>query len=241
MRAFIEVGIDLEIFAFYPLDSQLWRYVPGILNERVFSRAKVHHIGLVESLRHLRPLLSPQLRGFVNDTAAISASAVRLGIMPLIKTIYGFPKAWAWGHRSDNDYDHVLAYWGNYAATNAYLFHRLVGRSIPFSMFLHAGMDLYDPQVFMHEKLLYADNIIVVCDYNRRFLEEHYREIFPRISHKVHKYHLGLDLNELRYQPENRETHKILAVGTSASTRDSTICCEAGACCRNAACRSRLT
>jgi colanic acid/amylovoran biosynthesis glycosyltransferase len=213
MRALLEVGIDLEIFAFYPLDSQLWRYVPGILNERVFSRAKVHHIGLVESLRYLRPLLSPQLRGFVNDTAAISASAVRLGIMPLIKTIYGFPKAWAWGHRSDNDYDHVLAYWGNYAATNAYLFHRLVGRSIPFSMFLHAGMDLYDPQVFMHEKLLYADNIIVVCDYNRRFLEEHYGDIFPRISHKVHKYHLGLDLNELRYQPANRETHKILAVG----------------------------
>ena len=119
----------------------------------------------------------------------------------------------AWGHRADNDYDHVLSYWGNYAATNAYLFHRLVGRPIPFSMFLHAGMDLYQQPVFMRRKLLYADNIIVVCDYNRRFLEKHYSDIFPQISQKIHKYHLGLDLAELPYKPGNRAAHKVLAVG----------------------------
>jgi glycosyltransferase involved in cell wall biosynthesis len=213
MRALLEAGIDLEIFAFYPLNAQLWRYVPDILNERRFARTKVHHIGLTNSLGQLGPTSLRQMLGFIRDTSAISASAVRFGIMPLLKTMYGFPKAWAWGHRTDNDYDHVLAYWGNYAATNAYLFHRLIGRRIPFSMFLHAGMDLYQQRVFMRRKLLYADNIIVVCDYNRRFLEEHYPDIFPQISPKIRKYHLGLDLVELQYKPANRAAHNILAVG----------------------------
>ena len=38
-------------------------------------------------------------------------------------------KAWAWAKEYPADYDHVLAYWGNYSATCAYIFHRLIGRT----------------------------------------------------------------------------------------------------------------
>src|SRR5437762_4829138 len=47
---------------------------------------------------------------------------------------------------------HVLAYWGNYAGTCAYLFHRLIDRPIPFSLWLHAGTDLYYKPIYLEQK-----------------------------------------------------------------------------------------
>ena len=81
-------------------------------------------------------------------------------------------------------------------------------------MFLHAGLDLYADQVYLREKLLYSDNIIVVCDFNRQFIQERYADIYPLISGKIHLYHLGLDLSTFPYQPNHRPASKILAVGS---------------------------
>jgi len=136
--------------------------------------------------------------------------------MPLAKSLYVFPKAWAWSRIHDGGYDHVLAYWGNYSATCAYVFHRLMEKPVPFSMFLHAGIDLYEDQVYLPEKLLYADNIIVVCDFNRRFLERLYPTVYPSIAGKIFEHHLGLDFEEFPYQPAGRQPRRILAVGTFA-------------------------
>ena len=80
-------------------------------------------------------------------------------------------------------------------------------------MFLHAGTDLYRNQVFLREKLLYADNIIVVCEFNRQFIRELYPDIFDSIAHKIHLYHLGLDLSEFAYEPGDRTVQKVLGVG----------------------------
>ena len=133
--------------------------------------------------------------------------------MPFAKSLYVIPKAWAWARLYSNTYDHILAYWGNYAATCAYLFHRLTDRQLPFSMFLHAGIDLYTDQVYLRQKLLYADNIIVVCDFNRRFIQDLYPDLYPLISHKIRTYNLGLDLSGFPYHPTGRPAQKILAVG----------------------------
>jgi glycosyltransferase involved in cell wall biosynthesis len=127
--------------------------------------------------------------------------------------MYVFPKAWAWSQNHHKNYDHILAYWGNYSASCAYLFHRLKAQSVPFSMFLHAGIDLYEDQVYLREKLLYADNIFVVCDFNRQFIRNLYADIYPSISEKIYEYHLGLDFAEFPYQPNGRPAHKLLAVG----------------------------
>ena len=75
------------------------------------------------------------------------------------------------------------------------------------------GIDLYRDQVYLQQKMLYADNIIVVCDYNQQFVAERYKEIYDRIAPKIRKYHLGLDFAELPYTPDNRRTQTVLAVG----------------------------
>ena len=213
MRALLDAGIDIDIFPFYPLDSTLWRLVPEILSDHFLPRTKVHHLGLVESLVNLKPWPLREFGMFAGDACAISASATRFGIVPLAKSGYVFPKAWAWSQKHRENYDHILAYWGNYSASCAYIYHRLRAQSVPFSMFLHAGIDLYSDQVYLREKLLYADNIIVVCDFNRQFIRNRYPDIYPSISKNIYEYHLGLDFAEFPYQPDGRPKQRLLAVG----------------------------
>ncbi len=214
MKALLEAGIDVEIFPIYPLDPGLWRYVPDILDENVLPRNKVHHISLHESLRAAGSLLLGKLGSFLRDTAAVGVSAAKFGVVPLAKSTYVLPKALAWAHQYADEFDHVLAYWGNYAATCAYIFHRIINRPIPFSMFLHAGTDLYRDQVFLRQKLLYADNIIVVCEFNRRFIQDLYSEVFHLMAGKVFLHHLGLDFSEFLYDKNGRPSRKVLAVGS---------------------------
>jgi colanic acid/amylovoran biosynthesis glycosyltransferase len=213
MRALVEAGVELDIFAFYPLEPMLWGCVSDILDESVLPRTKIHHISFAHSLRSVRPWPLGKFGRFLRDTTAVSASAIRFGVTPLAKSAYVCLKAWAWAQLDLGNYDHILAYWGNYAATCAYIFHRLGGRAIPFSMFLHAGMDLYENQVYLRQKLLYAENIIVVCKFNRQFIHDYYSDIFHLISNKIHEYHHGLDFGEFAYEPESRLPRKVLAVG----------------------------
>jgi colanic acid/amylovoran biosynthesis glycosyltransferase len=212
VRALLEAGFDIEIFPIYPLDASLWRYVPNCLNEKILPRNKVHHL----SLNHV---VYPKLVGrkkysaLFQDIARVSASATKFGVEPLAKSVYALGKGMTWARQFPNNFDHVLAYWGNYAATCAYLYNRLIDQPVPFSMFLHAGTDLYRTQVFLDQKLLYADNIIVVCEFNRNFIRELYPDLFHLIAGKIRVHHLGLDLEEFPYQPGNRPRTKVLGVG----------------------------
>ena len=212
VRALVEAGCEIDIFAFYPGQPELWRDVPEILTEKML-RGTVHHVGLTESVASLRPWPLRKFGRFMRDTTAITLSGISYGLVPTIKSIYVYPKAWAWARRHFDEYDHVLAYWGNYAGTCAYLFHRLLDRVVPFSTFLHA-IDLYQDQIYLRQKLLYADNIIVVCDYNRRYLKEHFGDIYDAIEPKLFRYHLGLDLAEFPYQPQKAATNRVVAVGS---------------------------
>lgn len=212
MRALLETGFELDIFAVYPLQRQLWQYVPEILGEKVLSRDKVHHIRLGQTLLAARPWPLRKLKLFFRETAAIGLSAVRFGVEPLVKSAYVLPKAWVWAQRNGGTYDHILAYWGNYAGTCAYIYHRLMDRQVPFSIFFHATVDLYQNQVYLKQKLLYADNIFVCSEFNRKFLREHYPDVFRLIAHKVHVSRHGLELAEYPYEPNDRPQHMILAV-----------------------------
>jgi len=201
------------VFAFYDLDPCAWQWVPAILPVSEFPHERVHHITFARSLATLRPWPLRAARTLLGETAAISLSALRFGISPLWKSLYVLPKAWAWARRPPAEYDHVLAYWGNYAATCARVFHRLLRRQIPFSMFLHAGVDLYRTQVYLRQKLVDADNIFVVCEFNRQFLQRTYTDLFPRIAPKIHLHHLGLDLENFPFRLEGRDARRILGVG----------------------------
>lgn len=219
IRGLLAAGIDVDVFSMYPMDPTLWRYVPHILDEHFLPRDKVHHLGLRDAVRLPTNGTFPRFLVFLRDAAAVSASAARFGVVPVVKSAYVLIKGWAWAQEYSSRYDHILAYWGNYAATCGYVFNRVGGKRVPFSMFLHAGADLYYRQTYMCEKLLDADNIIVVCDFNREFVRKTYPEIFPLISHKMHVYHPGLDFSEFPYVPDGRPLKQLVAVGRFDRTK----------------------
>jgi colanic acid/amylovoran biosynthesis glycosyltransferase len=219
MRALIDAGIDLDVFPIYPLDEKMWDYSLDTLNEQVLSRDKIHHLGLFESLKSLKPYPPKKIGRYVRDVTATSVAASRYGIGPLAKTNYVLAKAWKWSQAHRDKYDHVLAYWGNYAATAAYAFHRQLDRSIPFSIWLHAGADLYDTPVYLKQKLLYADRIVTCCAFNRKYLAEHFADIFPAIADKINVCYHGLNFPEFPFEPKGRPPQKIVAVGRLAKEK----------------------
>src|SRR5439155_1531647 len=103
--------------------------------------------------------------------------------------------------------------------TCAYLFHRLMERPVPFSIWLHAGTDLYRSPVYLREKLGYADGIITCCEFNRRFLEERYADAAGGVAAKVYVSYHGLDLAAFPYRPEGRPARTVLAVGRFARAK----------------------
>jgi glycosyltransferase involved in cell wall biosynthesis len=219
MQALAAAGVELDIFPIYPLDRTLWRYSLGLLGEAVVPRARVHHLGLLQSLARTRPWRTRELGTVVRAAAAVGTAALPYGAAPLAKSLYVLPKAWAWAARNGGGYDHVLAYWGNYAATCAHLFHRLIDRPIPFSIWLHAGTDLYLRPVYLAEKLRYADAVITCCEFNRGYLAEHYARTVPGIADRVHVCYHGVDLAQLPYRPEGRPPRRIIGVGRLAKDK----------------------
>lgn len=213
MRGLIEAGIEVEIFSIYPDDPGMWRYRLGLLGDGVLPRERVHHLGLAESLRAARPWPGGKVLTFLRDGGALCADAAGSGVASLAKSTYVMPKAWAWSRRFPDRFDHILAYWGSYAASCAYVFQRLTNPATPFSMWLHAGADLYCHPLSLREKMLYVDSIITCCAFNRTFIAEHYGDIAPRVLDKVHVAYHGLDLEALPYDPGGRLPARIVAVG----------------------------
>ena len=216
MRSLIEAGVELDVFPIYPLDRRMWRYAQPLLDADVLPRERVHHLGFASSLGRVVARPGRPLGRFLRDAGAVSAAALRYGPVSLAKTAYVLPKAWAAAERYADRYDHVLAYWGNYAGTCAYLFHRLQRRRVPFSLWLHAGTDLYFRPAYLRQKLEYADNVITCCEFNRSFILERYREVAHRLAPKIHVCYHGLDLPVFPFRPDDRPPRKVIAVGRLA-------------------------
>jgi glycosyltransferase involved in cell wall biosynthesis len=224
MRSLLEAGVEIDVFSVAPLDESLWRHSLSLLGPDRLPRDRVHHLSLGQSLRGVVTMLRDNGRTLLRDARAVLASALRHGPVPFAKTAYVLPKAWTWAAQYAREgaaagYDHVLAYWGNYAATCAYAFHRLAVPDVPFSIWLHAGTDLYFRRVFMREKLLYADNVITCCEFNVQYIAQTAGDVAPQIASKVHVCHHGLDLATFAYRPEGRPTNRILAVGRFAKDK----------------------
>jgi glycosyltransferase involved in cell wall biosynthesis len=213
MRGLLDAGVTLEVFSIYPLDHRLWRYALDILSPAHLPRNRVHHRSLRRSVLDALPAVGRHPARCAADAAAILRSAARFGPIGLAKTAYVLPKAWAWAARHGGRFDHVLAYWGNYAGTCAYAFHRLLPRPVPFSLWLHAGTDLYRTPIFMREKLAYADNIITCCDFNRRFLLQQYPDLTPPLGPRIRVCHHGLDLGDFPFVPDDRPPATVVAAG----------------------------
>lgn len=214
MRALIDAGVELDVYALYPCEPALWPCVPALLDETVLPRERVHHLSPWRALASRPAAPGARVRRFAGDLWHAAAASARYGPAPVGKTAYAALLAWGWSARHHaRPYDHVLAYWGNHAATCAYLVHRLAGWDVPFSMLVHARMDLYRQPAFLAEKLCYADNVFTVCDYNRRYLRQRFAAIYPRIAPRLHVHHLGLDLEHLPFEVGGRPEQHLVTVG----------------------------
>jgi glycosyltransferase involved in cell wall biosynthesis len=208
----IAAGFEVDVYPFYPLDESLWRYVPASLSEEVLPRARVHHLHPADLAGGLRA--PRKLGSFLRDTWRLARASAPHGPTVLGKSLYVGAYAWLWaGGLDGRRYDHVLSYWGNFSASCAWLFHRLTDPRVPFTMFIHGRMDLYRDPAFLGAKMLYADNIFLVCEFNRRYISEHYPDIYPRIADKIRIHNLGLDLEQVPFSPGGRPPATILAVG----------------------------
>lgn len=213
MKALLACGVEIDVFAIHPHDETLWRYSIGLLDQHGMTRERVHHLGLTESLRRAGRAVRRQPIMAVRDSVRALLSAARFGPVTTAKTAYVLPKAWAWAAEARAPYDHVLAYWGNYAGTCAWAYHRLTNPTVPFSLWLHAGVDLYRTPVFMRQKLRYADNVLTCCEFNRNFIRSRFADLESTIDGKIHVCHHGLDLAEFPFQPGGRVPNRIIAVG----------------------------
>jgi glycosyltransferase involved in cell wall biosynthesis len=210
----IEAGVSIDVFPIYPLNTDLWSAVPDLLNERIFPRERVRHISLAACLRAPHRGSWHRIPGSLHAAATIDLAALRFGAMPLVKSSYVALKAWGWAQRFPaGSFDHVMAYWGNYAASCAYLYHQLTHPLVPFSMLVHARMDLYQEQVYLPEKMLYADNVFLVCEFNREYIRTRFPDAFPRLADKIQIHHLGLDMAGTPFSSNGRPQSKIVAVG----------------------------
>jgi glycosyltransferase involved in cell wall biosynthesis len=214
MRALLEYGIELDIFAFYPPDERLWSNVPGLLDATVLPRNRVHHVAPSAVVREALPWPGRRTATVLRDSMPIIAAAASYGPNAIAKAAYASAYASASIRRFGSQrFDHVLAYWGNHAASVAYLFHRITQPDIPFSMFVHARMDLYHQPAFLPEKMLYADNIFLVCEYNRTYLRQHFPGVYERIAPRLIVHHLGLPLGDIAFHSGDRAGNRIVAVG----------------------------
>ncbi|HET7604114.1 MAG TPA: glycosyltransferase [Gemmatimonadales bacterium] len=214
LRALIESGIELEVFAFYPLRAEYWSAVPALLDTTVLPRHKVHHISPAALLQAGSPWPPRLALSFLRSASPLLGASVRQSRTLGLKAAYVSAWAWACVKRFGAErFDHVLAYWGNHAASAAYLFHQHTQPAVPFSMLVHARMDLYHQPAYLDAKLAYADNIFIVCEYNRGYLREHFPAVYPQIASRIQVHHLGLPLEQIPVTLDDRPPDRLLAVG----------------------------
>src|SRR5437588_12406017 len=100
MNALGAAVVELDIFAIYPLDRELWRYSLGVSGEDVVPRTRVHHLGFLQSLARTRPWRTRELGTVLRAAAAVATAALPYGAAPVAKSPSRLPKALAWAART---------------------------------------------------------------------------------------------------------------------------------------------
>ena len=203
----INNGFEVDIFPVYPIQEKYWKYVPENSSALIKSRTSIQFVSPINSLNRKNTALGSEINKIMKEASGY-------GVTQFLKTYYVVRQAAGWSKIYEGRYDQMLSYWGNYAATYAYLANKSLRNKIPFSFFLHAGTDLYRDQIYLEQKIRYAEKVFTVCDFNRRFLQELYPTSFELFKDKIVLHHLGLDLENFSYNPKNRDSNVLLTVGS---------------------------
>ena len=202
----VKSGIMVDLYTVYPVHKEYWQFVPSSLRLVLQKEVKI---------RFLLPLHFQQSpTQTCEDIPTILKQSLSYGVLHFFKSLWVIRQAALWSHEYDENYDYMLSYWGNYAGTYAYLANKGLRYKIPYSFFLHAGTDLYRDQIYLEQKIQYARKVFTVCEFNKRFLQNLYPSSYHDFESKVSLYHLGIDLDELKFQVDDREPTTLLTIGT---------------------------
>jgi colanic acid/amylovoran biosynthesis glycosyltransferase len=201
----INNGFNVDIFPIYPVRKNFWQWVPCEYRSNILAKTNIIYVSPI-NVQGNKPSVSA-------DAKNILTKSKKFGISQTIKSLLVIRQAAAWSTFYDGKYDYMLSYWGNYAGTYAFLANKALTHKIPFSFFLHAGTDLYRDQIYLEEKIKYANHVITVCDFNKKFLKNLYPSSYDSFENKLVLYHLGVELEELPSNSENRDPSTLLTIG----------------------------
>jgi colanic acid/amylovoran biosynthesis glycosyltransferase len=200
---------SIDIFTIYPISKKFWELIKPINNINIDPK-NVKHFSV--NKLNLFKISKKQYKVFLVEYLLLLKSSYKYGLMATLKTTYTAFQALIWISNNCN-YDKLIAYWGNYSATLAYLMNKLSFGKVKYSMFLHAGLDLYFQPIFLEKKLICASEIIVVCEYNKEYIKKNYYNLFSKIESKIFIHHLGLDMENFNFDFNKNKNGNILAIG----------------------------
>jgi glycosyltransferase involved in cell wall biosynthesis len=204
----IENGYKIDIFTIYPIREKFWKYVPEKSRKLIRSDARTIFVS------PLRFGCSKKSDSINWDIEKIITEARYYGYKQYLKSLYVLNQALNWVNDYSDSYEHMISYWGNYAGTYGFISNKVMGHKAAFSIFLHAGTDLYRDQIYLKEKMLYADKIITECNFNHEYIKGKYPLLFDQIKNKIIVYTPGLDIDDFKFCNFNRDNKTILTIGS---------------------------
>ncbi len=210
----VEGGYHVDIYPITPLNEEYWQFVPqegmDLIKE---GKVTVYNFSKKELLLNALKFWKYPSLGFFKEALQIAKESSAFGKNQVIKSLYAI--FWTLSlkqKQGDVAYDRVVSYWANYSATAAYLFSKYSKTKPSLVMYAHAGVDLYRDQIYLLEKLQYADKIITVCQFNVDFMKELYPQAFESFKDKIEIYHLPLPMKPL--PTVEKVPNQIIAVST---------------------------
>jgi len=204
----IHHGFEVDVFTIYPVEERYWENVPDFFRKEIREKTNIIFVNPF----HFRwNTINSEIKLEIQE---IFRQSRFYGIPHLIKSMLVVQQAITWKNQFDGRYDYMLSYWGNYASTYAFLANKLSDTKIPYSFFLHAGIDLYREQIYLDKKILYATKVFLVCDFNREFLMKLYPHTFFSFEEKLFIHHLGIDVANFKFNTSHRDQYTILLIGS---------------------------
>jgi len=206
-------GFKVDVFTTYPIQDKYWANVPDNLRDKIKTDTNVYYLNPVHVFWKNIPA------EIIQDIRVILRQSWNYSYVHFFKSLSVIQQAISWRNKFDGQYDYMLAYWGNYVGTYAYLANRLSKSEVPFSFFLRAGTDLYRDQIFLEQKILYAKTIFLPCIFNRDFLNKLYPLTFCSFEEKLFFHYHGLEINNFKFIIHQRDQNSILVIGSLISQK----------------------
>ncbi len=197
----VSEGVDVRILSLKaPSPHPIQRESAPLLD-------RVRHPHLLGTILGSLAVTVREPRQVLGSLATIVADSWRhpvVAVKSLVSVLRGLEHV-AWLRRFDPQLIH--AHWATYPTTVAWVLGRVLHR--PFSFTCHAH-DIFIERQMLARKIDDSALAVTMSHFNVDWLSSH---ATPRASEKLNVVHCGVDLDRNAWQPHNRSTATLLAVG----------------------------